>query len=776
MAEKVIVFDLDGVITNEECYWVAAGLVLHELLYSPRYWNIDGRKEYHAPQHVEEAKALAESVFPVALIQGLKARAVNSNWDTCYAGFSLYLIDLLSLLPASAREALQPLRPWEEDWNTAFRAALAQVTLPGIGPQRLCSLSDPIFSGYTGFALLDRFNTVAEQRAGLKDVKIFARYSDSWKFVQNIFQEWYLGDTLYQQSYRRKPLQPGKPGCIHDEKPQLPLDQITTALKALRAQGYTLAVCTGRDWQEATTPLKKYDLYQYFDKLHIVTDTQVVEAEQSYREQGYTLSLSKPHPFPFLKAFRPEHRPDAPLPPRGSFIVVGDTPSDVRGAEAANAISIAVYSGVRTEEARALLEQSQPDFLLKDITRVPELVAQFDDLGTIQRLQFTEKAKAELLLQRWFYLHMQLATASVSLTPKATSLNSFNGIYRSNTGEFFFKTHIEDQGILAEYYNAKLLTKAGYHIVRPVRTLHEKDRQMVIYPVVRWPVMFDLMREVETGDTHRATEEILVEAEKRECERLLSIYRDSLQFVSPAEHASAPVHQLFWHRLTGERLKTFYTGKRIPLPRHPESGIPFEELLTYRWRINGGVQPYTLGQLIKRAEVALLPSREAATVVGHGDAHFGNVFLEQQRDYLYFDPAFAGRHSPLLDVIKPLFHNVFATWMYFPFEVEPTCTLQARLDQEEREVVVEYDFTLAPVRLALLQTKLKYLIYPLLDWLRSIDSLPDDWETIIQSALLCCPLLTINLFDPKRMPPLIGWVGLTYAVYMGNNGVFSWKD
>jgi hypothetical protein len=34
-------------------------------------------------------------------------------------------------------------------------------------------------------------------------------------------------------------------------------------------------------------------------------------------------------------------------------------------------------------------------------------------------------------------------------------------------------------------------------------------------------------------------------------------------------------------------------------------------------------------------------------------------------------------------------------------------------------------------------------------------------------ALLCCPLLTINLFNGQRMPPLIGWLGLTYAVYLG---------
>ena len=39
---NLIVFDLDGVITSEEAYWDAAGLTLHELLYSPSYWDVEG--------------------------------------------------------------------------------------------------------------------------------------------------------------------------------------------------------------------------------------------------------------------------------------------------------------------------------------------------------------------------------------------------------------------------------------------------------------------------------------------------------------------------------------------------------------------------------------------------------------------------------------------------------------------------------------------------------------------------------------------------------------
>src|SRR5437660_10540335 len=137
------------------------------------------------------------------------------------------------------------------------------------------------------------------------------------------------------------------------------------------------------------------------------------------------------------------------------------------------------------------------------MTKLPELLADIDSVATIQRLQFTEREKAERLLRRWFARHMHLKAESVTLMPRAVSLNSFNGFYRLNGEEYFFKTHVEEQGVLEEYYHAELLYQAGYNIVKPLRTLHEEGRQMVIYPVVRWPVMFDLVRALETD--HRNT-------------------------------------------------------------------------------------------------------------------------------------------------------------------------------------------------------------------------------------------------------------------------------
>lgn len=767
---NVVVFDLDGVITSEEAYWMTAGLVLHELLYSPRYWNSTGSVQAYIPATtLEECQQRSQQVLPQAAILKLKARSINSNWDTCYVGVCISLISLLATVPD--RSALLPLRPWEPAWIETFRQALAKSSGPrNISEATYQCLDEPVLTGYTGLDLIERLNEYATVLLQQPVEKVFARYGPFWMFCQELFQSWYLGDALFAQEYGYAPAQTGKHGCIYFEQPLLSVEQLRATLGALREQGYVLGVATGRPGREALVPLEEYGLLAYFDRERVVTHAEVAQAEAALQRQGEMASLVKPHPYQFLAAFDPAHWPHQPAPVRGSFVVVGDTPSDVRGGREAGAIVVAVLTGARTPEARQMLEESNPDFIINDVTEVPALLAKMDDLATIQRLQFTEREKSEILLWRWFARHMDLWVERVRLTPRPVSLNSFNGIYELNGESYFFKTHVEEQGVLEEYYHAERLHQAGYRIVRPLRTVHKQGQQMVVYPVVESPVMFDLMRAVEIGQPDALAAELLVAAERRECERLLTIYRDTLAESSADEHARAPIHQLFWHRLTGGRLKSFYAGKHFDLPSGGEqSGVLFEDLLQYRWIINGvavsGDMP-TLGDLIELAKQVLHPEQAAHTIVGHGDAHFGNVFLEEQQDYRYFDPAFAGRHSPLLDIVKPFFHNVYATWMYFPDEVARNLHLSVQVQGDQ--IIVEHNYVLAPVRQAMLDTKLEHLVKPLVALLRERQVLPGDWSRLMRLALMCCPLLTVNLLDRAKRPAAIGWLGLAQVMQMGN--------
>lgn len=387
----------------------------------------------------------------------------------------------------------------------------------------------------------------------------------------------------------------------------------------------------------------------------------------------------------------------------------------------------------------------------------------------IQKSQFADKEAAEDMVCNWFERYLKLKVDSVRLVPKAVSLNSFNGFYTVNGEEYFFKTHVEEMGIGQEYYDAQVMHQAGYNIVLPLRSIQEYGQQMVIYPVMRWPEMFNLMRSCDTGgDTNSITAEQLVAAERHECQRLLEIYDTTLKLSSAQENAQAKIYQLFWHRLVGERLQDFYMGKQVLLPSQERGSIPFAELLSYHWVVNGkpislGGELPTLGMLIERGKQVLSPERDFWTVVGHGDAHFGNVFLEEGKRYLYFDPAFAGHHSPLLDLVKPFFHNVFAMWMYFGLDIARE--LQISVELRGETIYVEHSYDLPPIRQAMLETKQDFLLKPLLALMKGRGALPEDWREILRSALLCCPLLTIDML--RRLPVSVCWLGLSQVMQMG---------
>lgn len=791
---NLIIFDLDGVITSEEAYWDSAGLTLHEVLYSPRYWNVSAQAHYQPAASAQESREISRGVLPTWLILSFKARALNSNWDTCYAAICLHLLDWLTRLPD--RTPLLPLEPASASWLTTLRELLAQLPLARSRDNEQLHLQWreqhpfdlPVFHHTTGLALFEHMDAYASALLQIPIEGVFARSKPFWRFCRQLFQEWLLGDALYAQTYGHPPAQQGKPGCIFFEEPLLPIQALRETLETLTNAGYTLGIASGRVYREAAQPLGHYDLLRYFDERHLGTYDLVTRAEKVLRTRGSPLMLGKPHPFHFQAAVDWQQAlrnasEDVVDELDTPFIVVGDSTSDILGGRSAGALTVAVLTGARSPEARDLLLNSGPDVVIEDVTRLPAMLEQLDSLHRIQQLQFTRREFAEQLLRLWFVRHMDLPTQHVRLAPRAVSLNSFNGFYQRDRQEFFFKTHVEAHGVVDEYYHAQVLETAGYNVVRPCQVVHAQERQMVIYPVVTWPVLFDLLRALETGQQlpDGLTDQVLLATEQRECARLLEIYRSTFQ----AQHTPEPpppIHQLFWHRLNGARFQAFYAGQALPLPGARQSAaLPFADLLRFRWVINDHEQPCSLGDLVQRAREVLHPARAMATVVGHGDAHAGNVFLAREQDapgplyrYLYFDPAFAGRHAPLLDIVKPLYHNVLATWMYFPAEVARALHLTVQV--QGQRIIVEQNDRLSPIRQALLNTRCAALLGPLVAWLEEQHALPAGWQDFLHLALMCCPLLTINLCDQTKIPPIIAWLGLTQAVHLGNAGLAPWKE
>jgi hypothetical protein len=380
-------------------------------------------------------------------------------------------------------------------------------------------------------------------------------------------------------------------------------------------------------------------------------------------------------------------------------------------------------------------------------------------LQTIQRLQFSDKPAAEsALLDFVRETFPDLGAEAVDLRPKAVSLNSFNGLLTVRGGrQLFFKTHVEPGSVIGEYYNASLLAEAGYPIIQPVYSSTEYGKQLLIYEVIDAPSVFDVAREIELGLRDSEHLRALGKAQKEADRTLMDIYRRTLAEQSAEDSARAPIHQLFYHRLGG-RYASFYAESGQPFAL-PGAEMAWSDLLRRRWVINGNAYQGTLEEAIERARHVLNPAQACWSVVGHGDAHNGNVFYTSG-GLVYFDPAFGGRHNVLLDIVKPLFHNVYATWMYHPAEV--AAKLHITWEDDGTTIRVQHNYEPSQVRKMFLLTKYTEVLLPLLRLVR-----PEGWRETLKLALMCCPLLTMNLADRARFPPEIGLLGLSYVVEMG---------
>jgi hypothetical protein len=380
-----------------------------------------------------------------------------------------------------------------------------------------------------------------------------------------------------------------------------------------------------------------------------------------------------------------------------------------------------------------------------------------------QQRQFDDRHGAERLLLKFVKDNFPLNVRAVELRPSAVSLNSINGFLTLMDGcRLFFKTHTEPDSVIREFYNVDILAKAGYPLIQPLLSSVVAGRQFLIYKVVEDPTVFDVAWRIEGNDGELA--DVLTAAQQRSDRELLDIYLRTAENQSADTAAKAPVHQLFYHRLTGPLLRNSYTPQSVFTL--PECELTMGNLRQCTWNINGQRYADTLDDLIDRSIQLLNPRQEGSSVVGHGDAHNGNLFLRRdERRLIYFDPAFGGRHSPILDLAKPLFHNTFAMWMYFPAEKNNSLKLHARFDGDS--LSIDHDYQIIGIRYMFFESKLDNVLLPLLRELRYQGMLQPQWRQQLKAALFCCAFLTKDLSDRSLFPAEIGTLGLAYAMEMG---------
>jgi hypothetical protein len=399
----------------------------------------------------------------------------------------------------------------------------------------------------------------------------------------------------------------------------------------------------------------------------------------------------------------------------------------------------------------------------------------------IRKVAKAGDGRAERMLADLLRDLFQIEARNVAINHDQYSLNSLNGFFETDEGQFFFKFHQEEgeEAMSGEYYRADILARAGLPVDQPLLMSVLPGEQILVYRRRTDPRFSDVLRALDLKDDP-AERARAVEAERRLNEAVLKVYLETLHPVTPAEVAAEPVHRLFYERLidppqgtyAGGRLASFYIDKPFELP-----GLTLEwkELSRLRFEINGITYRDCIGALFDEAHLRLKPARlaDAGGVTAHGDAHNANVWYEDDgadARLSFFDPAFAGENIPtLLAEVKTTFHNILAhpVWLYDPALAAERYKVSAVRDGDLLRVAMDYQPS--AIRRDLLTVKAEAMWRPLLGELQMRGMLPADWRRVIRLGLFLCPTLVMNLrAGATSHNPVSSLIGLSSAVMAGS--------
>ncbi len=320
-----VIFDMDGVITSEQNYWNSAALTVREYLTSKKYF---GAQDICATEMSGDAVKIRSEVFrDDEIISEFKSRGVNSNWDLGYV------------------------------------TVLTALTIGSAEPEKILTYVKGLSEN-----ILDEYDSLAISAADAigKEKKYTERNGELWRGMRDCFQEWFLGDEIFERQYGREPNESGKPGLLHREQPIIPMDKLKTLLYKL---SLSKRVCTGtgRPYAELITPLKAWDVEKYFAANGLCSYDDVAAAEKELNKTA----LTKPHPYMFLKALYGTDYDDKRIisgdydrSAIGRTLVVGDAGADILAAKAMGADFCAVLTGVTGEKARDYFEDLGAEYIL----------------------------------------------------------------------------------------------------------------------------------------------------------------------------------------------------------------------------------------------------------------------------------------------------------------------------------------------------------------------------------------------------------------------------
>jgi phosphoglycolate phosphatase-like HAD superfamily hydrolase len=347
MNPQTIIFDMDGVLLSQRPYWVIASAVVEKLT-TPLSLT-----------HNSQNQIDCIGTIPSSLIDAIKIRGVNSDWDLTWfvltavltIGFTKQPKDTQLSIAENLNEILTSPESACSRWASSWQPANWQ-------PDNLLSLTQKFWAlpnFKNGHSVMPRW---AEFLSGISPtLSTLWRSTAMRSYCQTFF------DSIYDQTTNRQ---------ISLVDPT----ELRSLLTHLQTKGVQLGIATGRPNFDCNEGLVALGLTNIFDPARVVTYERVMETETRTHHNP----LSKPHPYIVLQASAPHKvftvedvlRPDTTQKPW--LYYVGDAGSDVLAAFSAGANARMVLTGCASPNSK---EQRQQLFSEMGVTHIYSNVIDF---------------------------------------------------------------------------------------------------------------------------------------------------------------------------------------------------------------------------------------------------------------------------------------------------------------------------------------------------------------------------------------------------------------
>ena len=294
----------------------------------------------------------------------------------------------------------------------------------------------------------------------------------------------------------------------------------------------------------------------------------------------------------------------------------------------------------------------------------------------------------------------------------------------------------------AELLGASRLRMLGSRIHQPLHT--DPAKGTIYYPWFPGTTVADLRAQyfgLASASSSKANElfKTILDAEMRKAEDILALYYSTLS----QQQSETNIQRFFCDRIpNGRRMRHLYPhGLTIG-----ETNYGVDQILSWSMKVNGKQYP-SLHSCFEEALAKL--SVDEITVVGFGDGHGGNILVggkgESSAETLrYVDYEAAGRHSPWLDMAKPIYNDVFYSIFYADLlgkDLFADGTVKVKVQEDDG---VDISFTFSPDELTygIWQVKKRFILDPFVHYLKAQGHKTDDWNRKLGLALLCCAVLT----------------------------------